>query len=230
MSRRTVSLLTFRWNAAYGLVISSGMIMTQSYKATIPCGSIPQHQCPYTICRSSGHPVVEVHWMTAHMTVAVLDSTWLPSEGPLVMRTHRRDPHCISGGIEAIMRVELYVSTLVGRGFYDMEKPPTQWPGSFSRVQVESATDPHILGLPSEELAVQHTLTHLSGLEPLNADHEANNCHVTKFRMQQNTVKACIRPTAPYLRPLLKLDNLPLICKYVSANVLHRIFSVGTRL
>ena len=49
-------------------------------------------------------------------------------------------------------------------------------------------------------------------------------------RMQQNTVKDCISPTAPYLRHLLKMDNLPLICKHVSENVLHHRISVGVRL
>ena len=34
-------------------------------------------------------------------------------------------------------------------------------------------------------------------------------------------MKACISPTAPYLRHLLKMDNLRLICKHVSENVLH---------
>ena len=34
-------------------------------------------------------------------------------------------------------------------------------------------------------------------------------------------MKACISPTAPYLSHLLKMDNLPLICKHVSENVLH---------
>ena len=41
--------------------------------------------------------------------------------------------------------------------------------------------------------------------------------------MQQFTMKACIHAPAPYLRPLLKMDNLPLICKHVSGNVLHAI-------
>ena len=39
--------------------------------------------------------------------------------------------------------------------------------------------------------------------------------------MQGNTVKACIPAHAPYLRPLLKMDNLPLICKDVSDLLLH---------
>ena len=41
------------------------------------------------------------------------------------------------------------------------------------------------------------------------------------FRMQGNTMKDCIRHTSPYLRPLLKMDNLPLVCKHVSENVLQ---------
>ena len=42
--------------------------------------------------------------------------------------------------------------------------------------------------------------------------------------LQQFTVKACISPTAPYLSHFLKMDNLPLICKHVSENVLqHQI-------
>ena len=47
--------------------------------------------------------------------------------------------------------------------------------------------------------------------------------------MQGNTAKACISDSSSYLRPLLKLDNLPLICKHVSENVLHHLFSVGVR-
>ena len=43
-------------------------------------------------------------------------------------------------------------------------------------------------------------------------------------------MKDCISPTAPYLSHLLKLDNLPPICKHVSGNVLHHLFSVGVRL
>ena len=35
-------------------------------------------------------------------------------------------------------------------------------------------------------------------------------------------MKDCIRAHAPYLRPLLKLDNLPLICKHASEDVLHK--------
>ena len=34
-------------------------------------------------------------------------------------------------------------------------------------------------------------------------------------------MKDCIRAHAPYLSHLLKMDNLPPICKYVSGNVLH---------
>ena len=43
-------------------------------------------------------------------------------------------------------------------------------------------------------------------------------------------MKACISPTAPYLSHLLKMDNLRLICKHVSENVLHHRISVGVRL
>ena len=49
------------------------------------------------------------------------------------------------------------------------------------------------------------------------------------FPMQQITVKDCISPTAPYLSHLLKLDNLPLVCKHVSENVLQHQTSVGVR-
>ena len=38
-------------------------------------------------------------------------------------------------------------------------------------------------------------------------------------------MKDCIPPTAPYLRHLLKMDNLPPICKHVSGNVLHAILA-----
>ena len=41
--------------------------------------------------------------------------------------------------------------------------------------------------------------------------------------MQGNTVKDCIRAPVPYLSHPLKMDNLPLICKHVSGNVLHRL-------
>ena len=34
-------------------------------------------------------------------------------------------------------------------------------------------------------------------------------------------MKDCIHTITPYLRHLLKMDNLPLICKHVSGNVLH---------
>ena len=44
--------------------------------------------------------------------------------------------------------------------------------------------------------------------------------------MQAFTVKACISDTGSYLRPLLKLDNLPLIYKHVSGNVLHAILAL----
>ena len=39
--------------------------------------------------------------------------------------------------------------------------------------------------------------------------------------MQGKYKKDCISPTAPYLSHLLKMDNLPLICKHVSGNALH---------
>ena len=42
-------------------------------------------------------------------------------------------------------------------------------------------------------------------------------------------MKDCISPTAPYLRRLLKLDNLPPLCKHVSEHVLHDYISVGVR-
>ena len=48
--------------------------------------------------------------------------------------------------------------------------------------------------------------------------------------MQGNTTKACIRAPAPYLSHILKLDNLPLLCKHVSEQGLHHLFSVGVRL
>ena len=38
-------------------------------------------------------------------------------------------------------------------------------------------------------------------------------------------MKACISDTGSYLSYLLKLDNLPLICKHVSGNVLHAILA-----
>ena len=38
-------------------------------------------------------------------------------------------------------------------------------------------------------------------------------------------MKDCIRATSPYLSHILKLDNLPLLCKHVS-----ELFSVGVRL
>ena len=41
--------------------------------------------------------------------------------------------------------------------------------------------------------------------------------------MQHFTVKDCIRAPVPYLSHPLKMDNLPLICKHVSENVLHAI-------
>ena len=44
--------------------------------------------------------------------------------------------------------------------------------------------------------------------------------------MQGNTTKACISDTGSYLIPLLKLDNLPLIYKHVSGNVLHAILAL----
>ena len=34
---------------------------------------------------------------------------------------------------------------------------------------------------PSEKFAARYTLAHLSGLEPLDADHEANNCPLADF-------------------------------------------------
>ena len=39
--------------------------------------------------------------------------------------------------------------------------------------------------------------------------------------MQGNPLKDCIHADAPYLRPLLKMDNLPLICKHLSDIFLH---------
>ena len=42
-------------------------------------------------------------------------------------------------------------------------------------------------------------------------------------------MKACIRPTSPYLSHPLKLDNLLLFCKHVSEHVLHHLSSVGVR-
>ena len=45
--------------------------------------------------------------------------------------------------------------------------------------------------------------------------------------MQENTVKACIRAHAPYLRHILKMDNLPPFCKHVSEQVLHAILDMN---
>ena len=47
-----------------------------------------------------------------------------------------------------------------------------------------------------------------------------NDCFLEEILMQGNTMKDCIFPTAPYLRHLLKLDNLPQFCKHVSEIVL----------
>ena len=38
--------------------------------------------------------------------------------------------------------------------------------------------------------------------------------------MQENTIKACIHASAPYLRPLLKSDKLARICNNLSEKVL----------
>ena len=60
------------------------------------------------------------------------------------------------------------------------------------------------------------------GLKPLSL----SGFPSTQEKMQQNTAKACISDTGSYLRPLLKLDNLPLIYKHVSGNVLHAILAL----
>ena len=43
-------------------------------------------------------------------------------------------------------------------------------------------------------------------------------------------MKDCIHDTSPYLRPLLKLDNLPLISNHVSENVLQGEATVEDRI
>ena len=53
---------------------------------------------------------------------------------------------------------------------------------------------------------------------------------VADFRMQQNTVKACIRALVPYLSHLLKMDNLRLFCNDVSDLLLHVESTVEDRI
>ena len=48
------------------------------------------------------------------------------------------------------------------------------------------------------------TLARLSGLEPLNADHEANNCHVADFQCKEIHTKLAFTPPLRSWRPSLK--------------------------
>ena len=69
--------------------------------------------------------------------------------------------------------------------------------------------------------------------QPLCANtsvHSGNNrLTIVELLMQQSTAKACIPAIAPYLRSLLKLDNLPPIYKHLSEQVLHTQISVGVQ-